>query len=177
MRGLEAGGSWLDGAVDWRYEPWTSEPDPKLVGGVDLVAFCDHGVVVVAADGGLMRPGGTSEAGEVWIETAARELMEEAGGRLIAITPFGLLRCRWHRRPPWLPDHLPYPEFVRVVAWCEVTLDAAPTNPPGAEQITEVLCLPPAEAVARLRAIGNDHHADLIEAGLAARDGEYGAAK
>ena len=168
--GLEAGGSWLDGAVTWTYGPWRGEPERSLVGGVDLVALNGDDVVIVAAEDTLMRPGGSTEPGETWVHTAARELQEEAGGRLLSLHPFGLLTCRWHSRPDWLADHAPHPRFVRVAAWCDVLLDGPPTSPPGAEQITDVLSLPPAEAVARLRQVGNHHHADLIEAGLAARN-------
>src|SRR5581483_4018785 len=123
MGGLESGGSWLDGAVSWTYGPWRDEPDPGMVGGVDLVAVAGSDIVLAGTESGLMRPGGTVEPGEHWVQTAARELREEAGGRLLSLHPFGLLTCHWHERPDWLGAHHAFPDFVRVVAWCEVILD------------------------------------------------------
>src|SRR5439155_18813210 len=89
--------------------------------------------------------GGTLEPGEHWCVTATRELREEAGAKLAAespdlplVHPFGLFRCRTDMPRPYR-THLPWSEYVRVVAWCEVEIDRLPTNPPDGEQVVAVL--------------------------------------
>jgi 8-oxo-dGTP pyrophosphatase MutT (NUDIX family)/SAM-dependent methyltransferase len=116
-------------------------------------------LVLRFADGSLGPPGGTLEPGEHWVNTALREAREEAGAILQSLHPFGAFRCRAIR--PYR-DHLPHPDFVRVVAWADATPAGKPTQPEGGETILEVLLLPPAEAAQSLRSAGAPEFAELV---------------
>jgi 8-oxo-dGTP diphosphatase len=161
LRALHAGGRWKVG-VDWRFEPWVGDPAARDVAGVELVPFVGERCVVARlANGRVMRPGGTAEPSEHWVTTARRELAEETGGTLLTLHPFGLFRCRWRKRPPWLVAHHPYPDYVRVIAWCDVVLTGPPGNPAGSEQVAEVLTVAPDEAAAMFSAQGHHEYAEL----------------
>jgi 8-oxo-dGTP pyrophosphatase MutT (NUDIX family) len=162
-RALATGGSWKVG-VEWRFEPWSGDPPLQDVAGVELIPFIGEDCVVARLAGGrVMRPGGTSEALEHWAVTARRELAEETGAKLLTLHPFGVFRCRWQRpaRPVWLVAHHPYPDYVRIIAWCDAVLAGPPGNPVGAEQVVEVLTVPPAEAAAMFVAQGQREYAEL----------------
>jgi 8-oxo-dGTP pyrophosphatase MutT (NUDIX family) len=168
-RVLSTGGSWKVG-VDWRFESWVGDPPSHEVAGVELVPFVGEDCVVARlADGRIMRPGGTAEPHEHWVITARRELAEETGAKLLTLHPFGIFRCRWRKRPKWLVAHHPYPEFVRVIAWCDAALVGPPGNPVGAEQVSDVLTLSPADAAAMFVAQGRREYADLYEMAAALR--------
>ena len=160
-RALSTGGTWKVG-VDWRFEPWIGDPPADEVAGVELVPFVgDACVVARLANGRIMRPGGTAEALEHWVVTAKRELAEETGGKLLTLHPYGRFRCRWRKRPPWLAAHHPYPDYVRVIAWCDAVLVGPPGNPADAEQVTDVLTVSPSDAAAMFAAQGQHEYAEL----------------
>ena len=132
---------------------------------VTVVPYAAAGwVVLVLRDGRTEVPGGTREPGES-IETALRrELMEEAGARLVSFTPFGVWDCVSTAEAPYRP-HLPHPRFQRLVGVGQVELVSEPTIGDG-EDVVEVLTVSLEEAQGRFRAIGRGDLADLY--GLAA---------
>jgi 8-oxo-dGTP diphosphatase len=73
-------------------------------------------------------PGGTAEWGETTLETLRRELMEEAGARLLAVTRTVGVFSR--------PDRDSRFHAVTVVVLCDVAMPAAPPNNPL--EVTEV---------------------------------------
>lgn len=145
---LAQGGSWHWGetTIDWAFElgdGW----DLEAVSNVFLVPFLGQRVIVLKLPWGYSPVGGTAEPGEHWCVTASRELLEEAGGRLLPsaadlpiLHPFGILRCLSHAPRPYRP-HLPHPRHLRVTAWCEVELTGEPTRPEGGEPVEEVLLM------------------------------------
>jgi len=157
---LAAGGihHWSGGSIDWTFElgdGW----DLDDVSNVLLVPFVGDRVVVLRLPDQHAPVGGTLEPGEHWCVTAARELMEEAGARLLptgddrpALHPIGFMRCLGHGSGPYR-THLPHPIFMRVVAWCDVEIVGAPTIPEGGEQVDEVLVLDLDEAAQLLHSV------------------------
>jgi SAM-dependent methyltransferase len=156
-RELAGGGTWRWGAatIDWTFEladGW----DLEDVANVFLVPFAGDRAVLIRVPQGHSPVGGTLEPGEHWCVTATRELMEEAGARLLPapfdrplLHPFGVFRCRSRAGRPYRP-HLPHPDHLRVAAWCEVELVGEPTRPPGGEPVQEVLAVAPEEAAGLL---------------------------
>lgn len=114
--------------------------------------FVGERVVVLRLPDRICPVAGTLEPGEHWCITATRELMEEAGARLLPtpgelpdLHPFGVMHCHTHSARPYLP-HQSHPDHLRVTAWCEVELTGPPTLPAGGEVVEEVLTLPLEEA-------------------------------
>jgi 8-oxo-dGTP pyrophosphatase MutT (NUDIX family) len=145
---LAAGGihHWSGVSIDWTFEVGDGW-DLDNVGNVLLVPFAGDRVVVLQVPGGYSPVGGTLEPGEHWCVTATRELMEEAGARLLPtagdrslLHPIGSMRCRSHAAEPFRP-HVPHPISLRVVAWCDIEIVGPPTMPEGGEQVDEVLVL------------------------------------
>ncbi|TCN37342.1 8-oxo-dGTP diphosphatase [Kribbella orskensis] len=147
---------WAWGELDVRFT--TEQPADELVSNVHVVGRTEGGVVVCANDlGWRFLPGGTREPDEPIHETARRELLEEAGARITGpLTWIGAHRAD-HRRPGPYRPHLPHPVSYWINVVADVVIEAAPTNPPDGEQVTEVLVLPPDEAIAYL-----DEHPDGV---------------
>lgn len=153
---LARGGTWRWPAatIDWTFElsPNGDGWDLADVARVLLVPFVQKRVMVLRLADGFSLVGGTLEPAEHWSITATRELMEEAGARLLpspadlpVLHPFGIMRCHSHEPRPYLP-HQPHPDHLRITAWCEVQQVRAPTIPDGGEVVEEVLVLPVEEA-------------------------------
>lgn len=123
-------------------------PPDRLVSNVHVIGRTNGGIVLCRNDlGWRFLPGGTREPGETIDQTARRELREEAGARLLGpLRRIGAHRCVRHRPAPVRP-HLPHPVTYFLFAVADVQVDGAPTNPPGDEQVIEVLDLPPGRAV------------------------------
>ena len=97
---------------------------------------------------------------------SSRELIEEAGARLITFDPFGAWHCFSTAPKPYRP-HLPHPEFYRVVGYGPVEIIGSPENPEGGEQVASVEFVPIEEAVQRFRDINRFELGELYQ--LAAR--------
>ncbi len=142
---------WEWGQIEGRFELIDSLPPEEMISNVRIVPFADDQPVLIAMqDHGMWdHPGGTLEPGESYLEAVERELMEEAGARLLEFHPFGVFHCRTLSDTPYRP-HLPYPEFDMLAGYADVELVAAPGNPHDGETITQVAAVDLDEACRRL---------------------------
>ncbi len=130
----------------------TEAIDLDLVSRLHLVALTPAGNVVVcrSEQGWRFLPGGTREPAESLTSLASRELMEEAGARLAGDLQYFSAHVADSRRPGPFRPHLPHPRAYWAYAVAPAEVVAVPGNPPGAEQVVEVLSLPPSQAAAFL---------------------------
>jgi len=97
----------------------------------------DRWLIIRLSNGDWEIPGGTLELGEDYLTAARRELLEEAGARLLSFQLFGAWRCFSLAAKPYRP-HLPWPKSYRVVGVGEVELTGQPENPADGEQVVAV---------------------------------------
>lgn len=135
----------------------------QLVSRLHLVAVTsDRDVVVCRSDQGWrFLPGGTREPGERLTGLARRELMEEAGALLTGGLHYFAAHIADSTRPQPYRPHLPHPRAYWAYAVAPVQVITAPINPPGGEQVTEVLTLAPAVAASFI-ARQDQAHADVL---------------
>lgn len=130
-------------------------PPPELVQSVHLAAFDAAGRICVCrdVDGAVFLPGGTREPGESIDACCRREIWEEAG--LVLTRPliwFGAHLADGYRAVPYRP-HLPHPKKAWLWGAASVKIAGPPANPDGAEQVADVLMLPPEQAKERLSTV------------------------
>ncbi len=167
---------WKWGPIDGRFEllGQTAEmPNDGLISNVRIVPFIGDGdevLVLKMADGDWDHPGGTREPDEPIIETARRELLEEAGAKLISLEPFGLFNCHSLQEKPYRP-HMPFPHFYHLVAFAEVERVGDPENPDGELATLEVCEVSLDEAASRFttRRDGGLWMADMYRLGARVR--------
>lgn len=138
---------WPWGPVKTIFEP--AKPPVELVSNVNIVPFDDTGWLIIRQQIGWGIVGGTLEPGETYMETLARELMEEAGCELISYEVFGALRMTFLTDHPYRP-HLPFPLSYRLLGVGKVKRVTTPTNPEDGESIIEVATFGLEEACRRL---------------------------
>lgn len=147
-------------------------PPFSLIANVNLVPTCQGDWVQIRLGAGQWDlPGGTLEPGEGYMDTIRRELMEEAGAKLLSFRLFGAWRCLSLATRPYRP-HLPHPEYYRLVGVGEIDLVGSPSNPAGSENVQFVEATPLEIAVRRFKESRRDDLADLYR--LAARIIEHG---
>ena len=157
--------SW--GTVTCRFEPLNEIPPLNLISNVNLVPFKgDRWLILQLQTGEWEVPGGTLEPGESYSDAISRELIEEAGARLITFEPLGTWHC-FSTAPKSYRPHLPHPEFYRLVGYGAVEIVGSPENPESGEQVANVEFVPIEEAVQRFRDINRFELAELYQ--LAAR--------
>jgi len=138
---------WASITMQFRTEP----PADRLVSSTHVVAFVDEHVVLCRDQRAHVwfLPGGTREPGEAVADSLARELMEEAGARLLGdFHPIGAHVGVSDADRPYRP-HLPHPEKAWLWGWAEAEIVGPPTLPDGGERIEEVRLFPIEEAARR----------------------------
>lgn len=126
-------------------------PDDDLVVSTHVVAFVDDEVLLCqdAESGVWFLPGGTREPGESVETSLDRELMEEAGARLLGrFRRLGAHVGVSEATGPYRP-HLPYPRQAWLWGWADAEIVGPPTAPAEGEAISDVGHFPVAEAVRR----------------------------
>jgi 8-oxo-dGTP pyrophosphatase MutT (NUDIX family) len=132
-----------------------------MIARVNIVPRIDNlWLVIQLADGSWEIPGGGLEPGEDYLMAARRELLEEAGARLLSFQLFGAWRCFSLDAKPYRP-HLPWPEFYRVVGVGEVELVGQPENPADGEQVVAVEAVTLETAMERFLVIERPDLAEL----------------
>lgn len=164
---------WKWGPIDASFELLDEIPGDELISNVRIVPFVGEQVVILKMDDGQWNhPGGTLEPGEPYVETARRELVEEAGAKLLSLKPFGLIRCHSYAEKPFRP-HMAHPDFFQIVVTADVELVSEPTNPAEEnEQTVSVQTLSLGEAVERFktREDGGAWMADMYRLGAKVRE-------
>jgi 8-oxo-dGTP diphosphatase len=136
---------------------------PALTTNVNLIAHTQGGWIIVRLfNDEYTMPGGTLEPNETYEEALHRELMEEAGARILSFKSLGAWKCRSLAEKPYRP-HQPHPFFYRYVCVGEVELVGTPLNPADGEQVVSVEVLPLDEIVRRFNAQNRPEIAQLYQ--------------
>jgi 8-oxo-dGTP pyrophosphatase MutT (NUDIX family) len=138
-----------------------SHPPAELVSNISIVPFvADKVVQLELEDGRVEIVGGTLEPGESYRQAIERELMEEAGARLLHLELFGTWHCHSNAPTPYRP-HLPHPDFHRLVAYAEIDIIGPPRVPRDGEPVRWVRLLSVEEAAQRFTAQSRPELAEL----------------
>lgn len=161
---------WEWGPIHASFEYLEAAPPEHLISNINVIPYVgDHWVIIRLTNGNWEMAGGTREPDEPYLETAQRELLEEAGAKLLSFQPLGAWNCRSEAAKPYRP-HLPHPTFYRFVGYGEVELVEKPSNPADAEQVASVELVFVDEAARRFRSIGRDDLAELYLFAAAVRE-------
>ena len=162
---------WPWGPIRASFELLHSAPPNDLVGKVNIVPYVGGKVLVIRMkDGHWDIPGGTLEPGETYLEAIRRELLEEAGARLVTFESFGAWNCHSLQSEPYRP-HFPHPHFYRLVGYGDVELVSAPLNPVDGEQVIDVELVSLEEASRRFLSDGRPALAELYRLASWVREG------
>lgn len=148
------------GHSDVQFELCAAPPERPLISNINIVPYSGEHWLILRLANSPEIPGGTSEPDEHYETTLQRELLEEAGAKLLNYQPVGAFRCYSHAEKPYRP-HLPFPLAYRFVVMGEVEIIGQPTNPPDGEQILAVELVALATAVAVFQSAGRYDIADL----------------
>ena len=144
-----------------RFELLREVPPQNLISNINVVPFVgDKCVIIRVANTYWEMPGGTLEPDEPYLDGVRREVLEEAGARLLDFHPFGAWDCQSQAEKPYRP-HLPHPHYYRLVGYGDVEIIGAPLNPADGEQVTSVDVVTVEEAANRFHSIQRGDLADL----------------
>jgi 8-oxo-dGTP diphosphatase len=137
-------------------------PDDELVVNTRLIAIEDKSVVVcTTTEGWRTLPGGSRERNEPIEDTAARELMEEAGCAVTGPVHWFASFTNTNHTAPWKDWH-PYPVSAWLVGVVPVQRVGPPTNPADGETVVAVQLLKPSDAITFLSGFDNGGQADIV---------------
>lgn len=161
------------GAVTCEFECLNKLPPLNLISNVNLVPFREDLWLMLRLQTGEWEiPGGTLEPDEIYSDAIRRELIEEAGARLISFEPLGAWRCFSTAPKPYRP-HLPHPEFYRLVGYGAVEIIGNPENPEDGEQVASVEFVPIKEAAQRFRNVNRFELAELYQLAARVRESKH----
>jgi 8-oxo-dGTP diphosphatase len=144
---------------------------PQNVANVNVVPFVGElCVVIVTTTNNVDMPGGTLEPDEHYLEAAKREMLEEAGAKLLNFQVLGGWKCHSSAEKPYRA-HMPHPDFYRLVGFGDVEIIGAPQIPDDGtgEQVISVNVITVEEAVGRFREVGRPDLADLYQLAASVR--------
>ena len=114
-----------------------TEPPSELISNVVMTPVVRDDWLIIRQDSGWGIVGGTLKPGESYLEAIERELLEEAGAKLMSFHVFGAFRYHTSAAKPYRP-HLPHPVFYRIAGYGEVEVVGTLENPPDGERVLQV---------------------------------------
>lgn len=153
------------GNVISNFELSNGLPPVPLISNVNIVPFTNEKkcVLIRLDNGNWEMPGGTLEPNEDYLSALKRELIEEAGAKLVSsFTTFGAWKFISSAEKPYKP-HLPYPIYYRVVGYGEIELVSAPLIPEDGEKVVAVEAMTLQEAQQNFINTGRPDLAQLYE--------------
>lgn len=152
------------GNVRSEFDVFEHIPPESLISNVNIVPFIGEKCVTIQLDNGNWEiPGGTKELGEDYMTTLKRELLEEAGARLMsAYEAFGAWKFVSSAKEPYRP-HLPHPIYFRLVGFGDIQLVADPMIPEDGEKVIAVEAMTVFQAKEKFIATGRRDLAELYD--------------
>jgi 8-oxo-dGTP pyrophosphatase MutT (NUDIX family) len=96
------------------------------------------------------------------MDTLRRELLEEAGARLVDFHLYGLMVTHNSAPQPYRP-HLPHPVSHRLIGYGQVVIVGKPGNPVDGEKVLRVEVVTLGQALAWFRETGQGWLAELYQ--------------
>lgn len=164
----------LSGLIDWGIVKsnfsFTNTVDESMVSNVSIIPFSGSKCVIFQIDNGNWElPGGTLEAGEIYIDGLKREVMEELGAELLSYHVFGQFNCVSSAKTPY-KSHIPHPNFVRLLGHGEVKIVGEPLNPDDGEKVIAVELVDIDEAIKRFEEIKRYDIAEMYKLAFKIRE-------
>jgi 8-oxo-dGTP pyrophosphatase MutT (NUDIX family) len=154
----------LTGKIISNFDTCNDLPPERLISNVNIVPFIDDKCVLIKLDCGKWEiPGGTLEVNEDFRTALKRELLEEAGAKLVsAFTVFGAWKFISSAETPYR-SHIPHPIYYRIVGFGDIQLVSAPVIPEDGEVVISVEVITLSEAKLRFIDSGRPDLAELYE--------------